>query len=83
MIHHKTAPSSKELHQILALQKANLPISIFSEEKEQEGFLTVHQEDEILKRMNDVYPQIIAVDKNVLAGYTLCINTKLGGEIEY
>jgi hypothetical protein len=68
MIQYKTASSSEELHQILALQKSNLPISISSEEKDQEGFLTVDHEFDILKRMNDVCPHIIAVDNNVLAG---------------
>jgi predicted GNAT family N-acyltransferase len=82
MIQYKTASSSEELHQILALQRANLPISLSSEEKHQEGFLTVHHEFYILKRMNDVCPHIIAVDNNVLVGYTLCMHTKFGEEIE-
>ncbi|MFT4668810.1 MAG: putative GNAT superfamily acetyltransferase [Flavobacteriaceae bacterium] len=82
MIQYKTASSSEELHQILALQKSNLPISISSEEKDQEGFLTVDHEFDILKRMNDVCPHIIAVDNNVLAGYTLCMHTKFAEEIE-
>jgi predicted GNAT superfamily acetyltransferase len=82
MIQYKTASSSEELYQILALQKANLPISISSEEKDQEGFLTVHHDFDILKRMNNVCPHIIALDKNVLAGYTLCMHIKFGEEIE-
>tara|TARA_R110000772_G_scaffold59831_2_gene135207 strand:+ start:298 stop:828 length:531 start_codon:yes stop_codon:yes gene_type:complete len=82
MIQYKTASSSEELHQILMLQKTNLPSSLSSEEIDQEGFLTVHHEFDILKRMNDVCPHIIAVDKNVLAGYTLCMHTKFGEDIE-
>ncbi len=82
MITYKTASSSEELHQILALQKANLPISISSEEKDQEGFLTVHHEFDILKRMNDVCPHIIAKDGDRLVGYTLCMHPKFGKEIE-
>lgn len=82
MLQYKTVSASEELHQILALQKANLPISLSSEEKKQEGFLTVHHEFDILKRMNDVCPHIIAVDKNVLVGYTLCMDPKFGEEIE-
>lgn len=82
MITYKTASSSEELHQILTLQKANLPVSISSEEKDNEGFLTVHHEFDILKRMNDVCPHIIAVDGKVLAGYTLCMHIKFAEEIE-
>jgi hypothetical protein len=72
MIQYKTASSSEELHQILALQKSNLPISLSSEEKDQEGFLTVHHEFYILKRTNDVCPHIITVDNQRTCGlYTL------------
>jgi predicted GNAT superfamily acetyltransferase len=82
MIQYKTASSLEELQQILALQKANLPISISSEEKDKEGFLTVHHDFNILKRMNDVCPHIIAIDNKRLVGYTLCMHTKFQEEID-
>jgi predicted GNAT family N-acyltransferase len=82
MIIYKTASTSKELEQILTLQKANLPDSLSCEEKEKEGFLTVIHNFELLKRMNDICPHIIAKDGNKLAGYALCMHPKFESEID-
>lgn len=46
------------------------------------GFLTVHQDLNILTRMNDICPHSIAIDNMRTVGYTLCMHTKYEEEIE-
>lgn len=82
MITYKTSTNSKELNQILALQKANLPSFLSSEEKATDGFLTVHHNFDLLKRMNDVCPHIIAKHSDQVIGYTLCMHPKFKNEID-
>lgn len=82
MIRYKTATTIEELEQILALQKANLPIALSSEEKKNEGFLTVHHTFDLLERMNDSCQHIIAKNYTEVVGYALCMHPKFGSEIE-
>ena len=82
MITYKTSTNLEELKQILALQKANLPSSLSSEEKATDGFLTVRHNFHLLKRMNDVCPHIIAKHGERIIGYTLCMHPKFKNEIE-
>ena len=82
MIRYKTVSTQEELEQILALQRANLPVSLSSEEKMKEGFLTVHHSFDLLKRMNDSCQHIIAKNGTEVVGYALCMHPKFGGEIE-
>ena len=82
MISYKTVSTQEELEQILALQRANLPTSLTSEEKNNEGFLTVHHDFDLLNRMNDCCPHIIAKDRAQVVGYTLCMHPKFSNEIE-
>jgi predicted GNAT family N-acyltransferase len=82
MIRYKTVSTKKELEQILALQKTNLPNSLSSAEKKKEGFVTVHHGFDLLKRMNESCPHIIATRGMQVIGYTLCMHPKFGDEIE-
>ncbi len=82
MISYKTASTQEELEQILALQKANLPNTLSSEVKKNEGFLTVHHNYDLLKRMNDSCPHIIASDGTRVIGYALTMHPKFRNEIE-
>ncbi len=82
MIQYKTASTKEELEQILALQKTNLPNSLSSEEKQNEGFVTVHHDFDLLKRMNEACPHIIATQGKKVVGYALCMHPKFGDEIE-
>lgn len=49
IIIYKRAETTKELNQILELQRANIPSVISREEKTTEGFVTVYHDFEILK----------------------------------
>lgn len=55
---------------------------ISSEEKLKEGFVTVHHDFDILKRMNDACPHILAKEGESVVGYALCMHPKFGDEIE-
>lgn len=82
MIRYKTASTPQELEQILKLQRTNLPEAVSAQEQKTQGYVTVHHDFDILKRMNDVCPHIIAVDGDQVVGYTLCMHPKFGDEIE-
>ena len=82
MITYGLSKTNNELKQILVLQQANLPVGLTSEEKNREGFVTVHHDFHILKRMHDVFPHIIVKDGNDLIGYALSMHPQFGNEIE-
>ncbi|MEP0263133.1 GNAT family N-acetyltransferase [Dokdonia sp.] len=71
MITYKRATSDKELHEILAIQKRNLKAHVSLQEREEQGYITVPHTFEILKKMNDASPHILAMDGDRVAGYAL------------
>ncbi|WP_025742780.1 GNAT family N-acetyltransferase [Aquimarina pacifica] len=77
-----TTSSENELEQILTLQQANLPTSISTIEKKEEGFVTVQHTIDILKKMHDRQPHIIAKDQNNVIGYALCMQKEFKDDIE-
>lgn len=81
MISYKRASLKDELKQILQLQYDNLPSVVSEETKKKEGFVTVHHDFNILDRMNEVCPHIIATVDEKVVGYALCMHPKFGGEI--
>ena len=60
MIHYKRVENNDELYQILALQQTNIPSAITAEERQNEGFVTVHHTFDILKAMNNKCAHVIA-----------------------
>lgn len=79
---YKQVDNKDELQQILALQKRNLPDQLSADEREQEGFVTVSHTLELLERMNNRCPHIIAKEKGKVVGYALCMHPFFAGEIE-
>jgi hypothetical protein len=79
---YKRAETNQELRQILELQHANIPSAISKDEKQEEGFVTVHHSFEVLKAMNDKYPHIIAKNNQKVIGYTLCMLKEFKEKIE-
>ena len=71
MVQYGIATSDEDLRQILALQHKNLPVNISEEEAQTQGFVTVHHEFDLLKRMNEPYPHIVAKHGERVVGYTL------------
>ncbi len=82
MVYYKRAETDTELQQILELQRDNLPASISSEVKLDEGFVTVEHSFELLKRMNSRCQHFIAKEKENLVGYALCMHPDFGEEID-
>jgi hypothetical protein len=71
----------QELLAILALQAANLPLSISPEEAREQGFLTVKHSLNILQTMNEPYAHTIAKDGDQLAGYALTMTNDFRGHL--
>jgi len=82
MVVYKRASTTRELNQILSLQQRNLPSNLSSEERTKEGFVTVSHSLEILMKMNDVCPHVIAKDLDSVVGYALCMHPEFAGEVE-
>ncbi len=76
------AKSTKDLEQILDLQKRNLFANVSEEERQQEGFVTVSHSLELLEKMNSVCPHIIAKYSDVVVGYALCMDPAFSQEID-
>ncbi|WP_027065799.1 GNAT family N-acetyltransferase [Maribacter sp. Hel_I_7] len=75
------ATTTEELIQILSLQEMNLKSSVSDLEMEQEGFVTVHHTLDVLTRMNNACPHIIAKDGDKVVGYALSMTDDFKDEI--
>ncbi|MDD7915219.1 GNAT family N-acetyltransferase [Polaribacter ponticola] len=82
MITYLQATSNKELEQIIALQKNNLPENLSDKEKTEQGFLTVKHSLVMLKDMNNECPHTIAIHNNKVVGYALSMTKNFASEIE-
>ena len=78
---YTTATTNEELIQILSLQQMNLKSSVSSDEMEKEGFVTVHHTLDVLTRMNNACPHIIAKDGDKVVGYALSMTDDFKDEI--
>ena len=70
-ISYKRASNQEELEQIRTLQLQNSSQNITSEEKLQQGFVTVQHSLALLDQMNSSCPHIIATDDNTVMGFAL------------
>lgn len=82
MITYLQATSNKELEQIIALQKNNLPENLSDKEKTEQGFVTVKHSLVMLKDMNNECPHTIAIHNNKVVGYALSMTKNFASEIE-
>ncbi len=63
------------------MQEKNLPPQLTEEVREKEGFLTVSHTLDLLDRMNQVCPHIVARADGRVVGYALCMHPDFSGEI--
>ncbi|OJJ22445.1 GNAT family N-acetyltransferase [marine bacterium AO1-C] len=70
-INYTLLTTDAEIHQLLALQQSNLPKSISSEEAQNQGFVTVEHNFELMKAMNDAEAHVIAKNEQEVVGYCL------------
>jgi GNAT superfamily N-acetyltransferase len=80
-ISYGRASQLKDLKDILALQQENLPERLSEETALREGFVTVSHPLFLLQKMNEVCPHIIAMDRERLVGYALCMHPEFSTEI--
>ena len=66
-----TATTDEELAQILALQKANHSSTLSEADAARDGFVTVMHSLDLLNKMNNAAPQIIAKDGQTVIAYAL------------
>ncbi|KIA86827.1 GNAT family N-acetyltransferase [Flavobacterium sp. AED] len=79
---YKRASSLDELEQIRTLQLQNSSQNITSEEKLQEGFVTVQHTIALLEQMNSACAHIIAKDNDIVVGFALVMLSSFRNEIE-
>jgi hypothetical protein len=70
-VHYTTVATADEVQQIFELQAANLPVALTAEVMAAEGFVTVRHDLQVLQRMNDAAPAIVAKAGNRVVGYAL------------
>jgi GNAT superfamily N-acetyltransferase len=66
-----TVSNVADVHQILELQAANLASALTPDTIASQGFVTVRHEIDVLVRMNEAAPAIIAKDGDRVVGYAL------------
>lgn len=71
-----------ELYQILDLQQKNHYDNVTREVQKKEGFLTVKHDFDLLKKMHEQQPHIIAKDGDEVVGYALSMLREIRNEIE-
>ncbi len=76
-----TVSSPEEVRQILDLQKTNLAASLSAETMASQGFVTVQHNPEVLQRMNDAAPAVIAKDGDQVVGYALVMPRAFAPEV--
>ena len=79
---YKRASTLDELEQIRTLQLQNSSQNISSEEKLQEGFVTVQHSVALLEQMNYACAHMIAKDNDIVVGFALVMLSSFRNEIE-
>lgn len=71
LIQITTIANSEDIRQVLALQQANLSTRVSDETASSQGFVTVQHNFDLLKKMNEAVPQVIAKAGDQVVGYAL------------
>jgi GNAT superfamily N-acetyltransferase len=80
-IHVTTVSHDDEVRQILALQAMNLSAALDPDTIASQGFLTVRHDPEVLARMNQAAPAIIAKDGDRVVGYALVMPREFAADV--
>lgn len=81
MLSIRSAASTQDLENILALQGENMRAGLSAEEIKEQGFITVRHSLEQLQAMQERVPQILAVDGDRLGGFALVMPRELKNSI--
>ena len=79
---YKSASTLKELEQIINLQRENVPENLSVTEMESQGFVTVRHTIDLLMRMNETLPHIIAKYNDHVIAYALSMHPDFGNTID-
>lgn len=71
MIQLTTAKTDQDIKGILNLQQKNLKAFLSKQEIESQGFVTVEHDFELMQKLNNSEPHIIAKDGETVVGYVL------------
>ena len=80
-IEFTTSKTTKDLEQILALQRENHEIALSANEVKSQGFVTVEHDLPLLKRMNAPHQHSIAKSDGEVVGYALVMLKDLAQDI--
>jgi len=81
MIKYQLSTTTKELEEIIALQQKNLPVNISRSELNEQGFVSAQHTLELLIKMHDAHPHVIAKNGDKVVGYALCMLQEFRNEI--
>lgn len=81
MIKYQLTTTTKELEEILVLQQKNLPVNISTSEITEQGFVSAQHTQELLTKMHDGHPHVIAKENGKVVGYALCMLQEFRNEI--
>lgn len=81
MIEYTIANTDVDLKGILSLQSKNLAKHLSENEIKAQGFVTVEHSYEMLKKLNDTEPHIIARENDRVIGYVLSMTKKARPDI--
>jgi GNAT superfamily N-acetyltransferase len=73
--------NTDEVRQILELQAANLPSALTPDTIASQGFVTVRHDRDVLDRMNETAPAIIAKDGDRVVGYALVMPRAFASDV--
>lgn len=76
-----TVSSTGEVDEILALQAVNLPTAVSAEVAASQGFVTVRHERDVLRRMNEATPAVIAKAGDRVVAYALVMPRAFAAEV--
>ncbi|GAB4027187.1 GNAT family N-acetyltransferase [Spirosoma gilvum] len=76
-----TVQSDADVQGILALQQKNLRRNVPLDVQVDQGFVTVEHDPQVLARMNQAAPSIIAKDGDTVVGYALTMLSEFGADI--
>lgn len=76
-----TSNSDDQLKSILTLQKKNLERNISKSELKKEGYVTAEHNLDLLSKMNNPYPHVIATLNDKVVGYTLIMTKSFSKNI--
>lgn len=80
-IRFTTVTTDDEVRQILDLQAANLAAVLTPDTMASQGFVTVRHEPDVLRRMNQTAPSIVAKDGDQVVGYALVMPREFAADV--